>query len=232
MLIFIVKFNLEVQISWMPCLFTRETTQSHVERAYIDCFTIPAVSQSPSSAHIYLPRPLHGPDCFTVSTLCIYTDLGSRGYSGIQCRSCILKGSLLEEILWWILTFLVKFPDYHGYRYQVSSSRKQGLYGKTGRLLSSIVKEGFQLPMAFRKNEVNWLLFADINQEIGKKWFTCSEIWKSGCFPQDADAHPAGRPNHVQILWVIALLVIVCSKQNTRRFRSQSWVSCRAYGLT
>ena len=30
-----------------------------------------------SSARTYLPRPLHGNDCFTISTLFIYTDLGS-----------------------------------------------------------------------------------------------------------------------------------------------------------
>ena len=36
-----------------------------------------------SSACIYIPRLFHGPDCFTVSTLCTYTDLGSRGYFGV-----------------------------------------------------------------------------------------------------------------------------------------------------
>ena len=26
-----------------------------------------------------IPRPLHGPDCYTVANLCMYTDLGSHG---------------------------------------------------------------------------------------------------------------------------------------------------------
>ena len=37
---------------------------------------------------IYIPRLLHGPDCFTVPTCCTYTDLGSRGYFGVYRRSC------------------------------------------------------------------------------------------------------------------------------------------------
>ena len=35
------------------------------------------------SACTYIPWLFHSPDCFTVSTLCAYTDIGSRGYSGI-----------------------------------------------------------------------------------------------------------------------------------------------------
>ena len=41
------------------------------------------VSGSPFSAGTYIPRLFHGPDCFTVSTLCTYTDLVSRGYYGV-----------------------------------------------------------------------------------------------------------------------------------------------------
>ena len=41
------------------------------------------ISWSPSSACIYVPRLFDGPDCFTVSTLCTYTDLGTRGYFGV-----------------------------------------------------------------------------------------------------------------------------------------------------
>ena len=40
-------------------------------------------------------RLLHGPDCFTVSTLCTYTDLGNRGYLGIYCHS-----SFSFEVTW------------------------------------------------------------------------------------------------------------------------------------
>ena len=43
---------------------------------------------SPSSACIYIPRLFHSPDCFTVSTLCAYTHLGSRGYFRVYRRSC------------------------------------------------------------------------------------------------------------------------------------------------
>ena len=45
---------------------------------YLDCFMVSIVSRSPSSACPYIPRPLHGPDCFTVSTLC--TDPGNCVY--------------------------------------------------------------------------------------------------------------------------------------------------------
>ena len=38
---------------------------------------------SKSDAHICIPRPLHSHDCFTVSNLCTYTDLGSQGYFGV-----------------------------------------------------------------------------------------------------------------------------------------------------
>ena len=59
------------------------------------------VSQSPCSAHTDLPRLVHSPNCFKVSTLvtsCVtlcyylmsYTDLGSRGYFGIKRHSCYL----------------------------------------------------------------------------------------------------------------------------------------------
>ena len=41
------------------------------------------VSWSSSSARIYKPRLFHSPDHFTVSTLCMYSDLGSRGYLGV-----------------------------------------------------------------------------------------------------------------------------------------------------
>ena len=50
------------------------TTQNH---EYLDCFTGLTVSWSPSSAHTYIPRLFHGPDCVTVSTRCTYTDLGT-----------------------------------------------------------------------------------------------------------------------------------------------------------
>ena len=46
------------------------------------------VSWSPSSAYTNIPRLFHGRDCFTISTLCTYTDIGSRGYFGVLRRSC------------------------------------------------------------------------------------------------------------------------------------------------
>ena len=42
------------------------------------------VSQSPSSACAHMSRLFHGPDCFTVSTCCMYIDLGSRGFFGVN----------------------------------------------------------------------------------------------------------------------------------------------------
>ena len=53
---------------------------------------LPTVSQSPSSACIYIPRRLHGHDCFTVSSSLlkwnfILKDLGSQGYFSIWHHS-------------------------------------------------------------------------------------------------------------------------------------------------
>ena len=47
---------------------------------YQDCFMILTVSQSPFVARTYIPRQLHGPDRFTMSTICTYTKRGSREY--------------------------------------------------------------------------------------------------------------------------------------------------------
>ena len=48
---------------------------------------------------------LHSPDCFTVSTLCIYTDLGSREYFAVWRRSRIEcqidRESSLVHIMSW-----------------------------------------------------------------------------------------------------------------------------------
>ena len=49
---------------------------------------VSTVSKSPSSARTYLPRPLHGPDCFTVSILLTHTVLGSWWYFDVLRRSC------------------------------------------------------------------------------------------------------------------------------------------------
>ena len=51
----------------------------HNGQDYFDCFTVLTVYPSLSSAHIYIPIPLHSPNCFTVSTICTYTDLCSLG---------------------------------------------------------------------------------------------------------------------------------------------------------
>ena len=55
---------------------------------YLDCFTDLTVSWVPSSAHTCIPRLFHGSNCFTVSTCCTYTDLGSWGYFGVYRPSC------------------------------------------------------------------------------------------------------------------------------------------------
>ena len=50
-------------------------------------FTVPTASRFPSSVRTYLPRPIQGPDYFTVSTLRTYVDLDSQGYLGFERRS-------------------------------------------------------------------------------------------------------------------------------------------------
>ena len=63
----------------------------HNSHDYLDCFMVPTVSHSPSSACTYIPRLPHGSDCFTVSSFCAYTHLGSRGHFGILMLLLSLK---------------------------------------------------------------------------------------------------------------------------------------------
>ena len=53
----------------------------HNSQNRIDYLTVPTVS-----ARVYIPGLLHVCDCFTVSTLCTCTDIGSRVYSGARRR--------------------------------------------------------------------------------------------------------------------------------------------------
>ena len=46
----------------------------------------PSVRTNPALP--YIPRLFHSPDCFTVSTHCTYTDIGSRWYFVVYRRSC------------------------------------------------------------------------------------------------------------------------------------------------
>ena len=39
---------------------------------YLDCFMVPNDLRSPSSAHTYILRPLHGPNCFSLNLLHVY----------------------------------------------------------------------------------------------------------------------------------------------------------------
>ena len=41
---------------------------------YLDCFMGMTVSWSPTCARTYIPRLFSGPQCFTVSTHCTYTE--------------------------------------------------------------------------------------------------------------------------------------------------------------
>ena len=83
-LTFKVKFNLKIKISLClvspPEKIYLPLEKIHYRHDYLDWFTVPALSQSPSPAHTYVPRPLHDPGWFTVSTFCTCTDLGSQGY--------------------------------------------------------------------------------------------------------------------------------------------------------
>ena len=81
---FKVKFNLKSHDCILPC-FTPSTLalgKTHNSHHYLDCFMLPSVSQSPSSACIHIPRLLHGHDC-------MYTDLGSLEYFSIWHYSCL-----------------------------------------------------------------------------------------------------------------------------------------------
>ena len=70
----------------------------HLVRPFIcDFRAVPTISRfyprpmswPPFSAHTYIPRLFNSPGCFTVPTLCTYTDLGSRRYFGVYRCSCL-----------------------------------------------------------------------------------------------------------------------------------------------
>ena len=77
--------NITTRKSWVPRLFL---------------FHNRTVSWSPSSVRTYIIRLFHGPECFTVSTLCTYTDLGSRGYFSVYYRSCFV--CFFKLTIFWI----------------------------------------------------------------------------------------------------------------------------------
>ena len=65
------KFNLNIQISlWL-------VSPLYNNHGCIDC-SVPIVSQSPSSAWTYIPRRLHGLDCFSVNYLHVYWSTQAR----------------------------------------------------------------------------------------------------------------------------------------------------------
>ena len=70
-LIFMVKFNLKVNISLCPVSPSQIYNPKHQSNShgYLDCFTVPTVPQSPNSAPSYTPRLLHSPNFLTVSSL-------------------------------------------------------------------------------------------------------------------------------------------------------------------
>ena len=55
----------------------------HDSHDYVDWFTVPTVSQSPSPVRTYITILRHGPDCFTVSTYSTNTNLDNKGYFGV-----------------------------------------------------------------------------------------------------------------------------------------------------
>ena len=71
------KFHYALLIHHSDYTIIRVIHDSHESFIYLDCFTVPTVSWSLSYTPTYLPRPLYRPDCFTVSTPCTYTVLGS-----------------------------------------------------------------------------------------------------------------------------------------------------------
>ena len=63
------------------------------------CAHMPRLFQSPSSACAHMPRLFHGRDCFTVSTCCMYIDLGSRGYFGVNVALVFIPDAILTSEL-------------------------------------------------------------------------------------------------------------------------------------
>ena len=116
-LTFKVKFNLKVRIypllGWSsPKLITHSSYDYQIwkyiatisppeSHEYIDCFIGLTASWSPLSSHTYIPKPFHGPDCYTVPIRCTYTDLGSQGYFGVQRRSCLIDDNRYHVAHTW-----------------------------------------------------------------------------------------------------------------------------------
>ena len=72
-------------------------------------FTIPTVSRSPPSAGTYLPRPLHGRDCFTVSILCTYTDLGNRRRFGVNVTLVSIRRYIMVFTYFFFVSSMLCF---------------------------------------------------------------------------------------------------------------------------
>ena len=64
--------SLKIQKLIMPSLATQPPKQTHNNNDELDCFMVPADSQSPSFASTYIFGLLHGPDCFSLSTMRVY----------------------------------------------------------------------------------------------------------------------------------------------------------------
>ena len=81
------QIQLKISISLCPFALSElihlPLEKRHNSHDYLECFTVLTVSQSPSSAHAYRPSLLCDPDCFIISALGIFADLGSWGYFGV-----------------------------------------------------------------------------------------------------------------------------------------------------
>ena len=69
----------------------------HNSHIYIDCFTVPTLSQSPTSARTYAHRPLHGPACWGLNPLHVYRCRQPRVFRRLtSLLTRFLKGWIME----------------------------------------------------------------------------------------------------------------------------------------
>ena len=91
-----ISSHIEISVCHVGCWLLRLLVIASPRRP----LRSPDCSQSPSSACTSLPRLFHSPDCFTVSTLCTYTDLGS--IRVFQHLTSLLHFCFTCRIIWYL----------------------------------------------------------------------------------------------------------------------------------
>ena len=183
---FKVKFNLESQNFILPAFTTRDTQINspeliHKSHDYLDCFTVPTVSQSPSSACTYFflsKGNIWNVNCVRATAFIFNTQ------TDVFVKVSIILRQVMSQpwgwvglwgLLWW--TPSAKRKDHHG----VSSGwSSPWFHSNTG--LSSTRYE--QIPIIFVVRPF-WLtsFFLWVNNLLAGLWINCISSVEITLFP-------------------------------------------------